>query len=284
MEWHFRNDSLPLGTKTYIMGILNITPDSFSDGGLWQSVPRALAHAVEMEEGGADLLDIGAQSTKPGHTPLCAEEEWQRLKPVLTALQGKIHIPISVDTFFPTVAQRSLELGVSIINDVSGTFQEEMAALVARYHAGWVVMHTANGTSDDCIPCDNIIDSVNEFFQSCLESCQPYGIDQNQLCFDMGIGFGKTYEQNLTLLRHHAQLLHPNNALLTGLSRKRVIGKGSKTEEPTQRIWGNIAAHTCAIMGGTDILRVHDVVAEKAGATMADTLLRTSARKEKNYG
>lgn len=274
MEWKFCGQSLPLGAKTYIMGILNITPDSFSDGGLWQSVPSAVAHAIDMESAGADLLDIGAQSTKPGHTPLCAQEEWQRLEPVLLALQGKITIPISVDTFFPTVAQRSLELGASIINDVSGTCSEEMAKVVATNHAGWVVMHTGGGTADDCVPCADIIESVNAFFQFCLKKCSASGIETNQLCFDMGIGFGKTYEQNITLLRHHAQLLHAENALLTGISRKRVIGQGSKTQNPAQRLWGNIAAHTCAIMGGTDILRVHDVAQERAAANMADTLFR----------
>lgn len=277
MEWTFSDYALPLGQKTYIMGILNLTPDSFSDGGLWNSPDKAVAHALKMAEDGADILDIGAQSTRPGHTPVTAEEEWARLEPVLQELKGCVKLPISIDTYYPEVARRALEAGAVIINDVSGVWNPSMAELVSAYHGGWVVMHTGGGTADrEADPAMDIVADVNRFFETCLQRCEAFGLKQSQLCLDMGIGFGKTYEQNLTLIREHRKLKHPANALLTGLSRKRVIGRATETDNPAERLPGNIAAHTCAIMGGTDILRVHDVKSEKAAARMADIIFRAN--------
>lgn len=275
MEWFCGQYRLPLGKQTYIMGILNITPDSFSDGGRWSTVEKAAAHALKMAADGAHLIDIGAQSTRPGHTPVTPEAEWERLEPVLKALDGKLELPISVDTYYPQVAKLALEAGASVINDVSGTVQPEMARLAAATGCGWVLMHTGGGTADiTACPDGDIVAEVNTFFGTCLAQCAAFAIHPSQLCLDMGIGFGKTYDQNLTLIREHARLHHPHNALLTGLSRKRVIGTATGEERPSARLPGNIAAHTCAIQGGTDILRVHDVAEEAAAARMADTLFR----------
>lgn len=279
-KWEFAGHALPLGAKTYLMGILNLTPDSFSDGGQWDTTEKAVAHALQMEADGADIIDIGAQSTRPGHAQISAEEEWLRLKPVLCALQTRIQTPVSVDTYYPAVAQRALAEGAVIINDVSGWFNPEMAKLIAAADAGWVVMHTGGGTADVIAsPHMDIVAGVNAFFADCLSKCEAYGIRQSQLCLDMGIGFGKTYEQNLALLRQHALLCHPHNALLTGLSRKRVVGQATGIKLPAERLPGNLAAHTCAIAGGTDILRVHDVKEERAAAKMADVLFRTTDKQ-----
>lgn len=275
MDWKCGDFIFPLGMQTYIMGILNVTPDSFSDGGKWSSAELAAAHAMELEEDGADIIDIGAQSTRPGHVPVTADEEWARLEPVLKTLAHTLKCPISVDTYYPEVAQKALDLGAAVVNDVSGVMNPLMAAHVAQYRAGWVVMHTGGGTADiTADPNMDIITSVNQFFSSCLAQCGMYALDSRQICLDMGIGFGKTPAQNLILIQRHRQLLHPDNALLTGLSRKRIVGQLTGIDAPDQRLPGNIAAHTCAIMGGTDILRVHDVKAEKAAARMADALLR----------
>ncbi len=279
MEWNCGQYALPLGKKTYIMGILNITPDSFSDGGRYLQPEYAVEHALQMAADGADIIDIGAQSTRPGHVPVTPEEEWARLSPVLERLCNALHLPVSVDTYYPQVAQLALDAGAATINDVSGVFHPEMARVIAPYHAGWVVMHTGGGTADVTADPDmDIIRAVNAFFADCLDRCSAYGIRRSQICLDMGIGFGKTPAQNLQLIRCHSQLHHPGNALLTGLSRKRIIGQITGIPEPEQRLPGNIAAHTCAIQGGTDILRVHDVRQEASAARAADALYRPPAR------
>lgn len=276
MEWKCSGFSLPLGKKTYLMGILNVTPDSFSDGGKWDTTDKAVEHALEMAADGADLIDIGAQSTRPGHIAVSPEDEWQRLEPILCALRDQLNLPLSVDTYYPSVARLALDAGAAVINDVSGVMQPDMAKAIATYHAGWVVMHTGGGTADlTPNPDQDIVADVNRFFMDCISQCGGYGIRQDQICLDMGIGFGKTYAQNLTLIREHSKLHHPENALLTGLSRKRVIGQATGIEHAAQRLPGNLAAHTCAIMGGTDILRVHDVRAERLAANMADAIVRT---------
>ena len=158
---------LPLGKRTYTMGILNVTPDSFSDGGKWFNPDAAAAHALEMQAHGADLLDLGAQSTRPGHVEIPPEQELARLAPVLERLKGNLHIPISIDTYYPQVAQKALELGAQIINDVSGRFSEQMAQVIRSHGAGWIVMHTGGGTADtqEAYP-EGVTANVRAFFQT----------------------------------------------------------------------------------------------------------------------
>ena len=227
------------------MGIVNVTPDSFSDGGDHFSPDDAVECAFKLIEDGADIIDIGAQSTRPGHIPVSDKEEWERLEPVLKALNGKISVPVSIDTYYPYVAEKSLSLGADIINDVSG-----------------VINHNGAGSAED----------IKNFFEASLAECKRLNIDKSQICLDMGIGFGKNYKENLELLTKMDYYRIEAFPLLLGTSRKRVIGEGSRQSEPKQRIYGNIAADTVAIMQGVDIIRLHDVLHEKQGIYMAQAL------------
>lgn len=270
----------PLGMHTYTMGILNVTPDSFSDGGKWINPELAAARALEMQAQGAELLDIGAQSTRPGCRVISPEEELARLTPVLERLRGGLRIPVSVDTYVPQVARRALALGAQIINDVSGVFSEEMAQVIRDSGAGWIVMHTGGGTADtqEDYPA-GVTAHVRSFFEAMAQRASACGISEQALCFDPGIGFGKTYEENLTLLREMTLLRVSGRALLVGASRKRVVGQATGVEQAQNRIVGTVAAHVAAIAGGCDMLRVHDVIECVESANMADAIYRRSMKK-----
>lgn len=244
------------------MGIVNVTPDSFSDGGDHFSVENAVECALQMVKDGADIIDIGAQSTRPGHIPVSQEEEWSRLEGVLSALQGKITVPVSVDTYYPYVAEKALEMGADIINDVSGIISPQMAEIVKKSRCGWVIMHNGPASPRD----------IKDFFEKSVAECEGFGIDKKQICLDMGIGFGKDYEENMVLLSNVCEYKIDGYPLLLGTSRKRVIGQGSNQENPKERTYGNIAADTAAIFGGADIIRIHDVKNEKQGIQMAENL------------
>lgn len=264
MLWKCRNTEIEYGKNVLIMGIVNVTPDSFSDGGDHFSVEAAVNVALQMEKDGADIIDIGAQSTRPGYVSVSAEEEWCRLKGVLAELNGKLSVPVSVDTYYPSVAENALKSGVSIINDVSGVVSPEMAQVVKDSGAGWIMMH--NGCGD--------VDEVKAFFKTAVDEAEKLGVNKNQLCFDMGIGFGKTKQQDASLIANVKKYKPDGIPLLLGTSRKRVIGEGSGQENPKKRIYGNIAADTAAILGGADIIRLHDVYHEKQGIRMAELLKR----------
>ena len=237
------------------MGILNVTPDSFSDGGMYDSVDATVARALQIQEEGAGILDIGAQSTRPGHTPVSTQEELRRLLPVLQALRGKLSIPISIDTYSPKVAKAALDLGAAIINDVSGTAAREMAEVVLEYGAGWILMH--NGGGADAAPhyVPDVVTAVRAALEKLVGQAMAYGLQKSQLCVDPGIGFGKSQEDNLKLLANTPRLKLPGVAYLVGASRKRVISYAGGDGSPS----GTIAAHTIAQLGGADILRTHDV-------------------------
>jgi dihydropteroate synthase len=271
-----RNFSFPLGVRTYVMGILNVTPDSFSDGGMWFDAASAIRHALEMQESGADILDIGAQSTRPGHAPVPAEEELRRLKPVLESLRGKIAIPLSIDTYYPEVAKVALEMGAAIINDVSGTVSHAMGEVIRGHGAGWVVMHTGGGDSSRVgdYQGKDIVPAVKTFFEETVEKTREFGLPDKAICLDPGIGFSKTHEHNLTLLRDMQKVRLPGYALLTGASRKRVVGQACGEPDAAKRLYGTIAAHTAAIAGGSDFIRVHDVKEAIQAAKMADAIYR----------
>ena len=185
--------ALPLH-RTYVMGILNVTPDSFSDGGRYCVPQAAVAHALEMARDGADIIDIGGQSTRPGYTAIPPEEEWARIAQVVPAVVEATGLPVSVDTFYPWVAQKALEAGASILNDVTG-FGEEMLQVAASSQCGCVVMDPGTTGGDICA-------RVREFFLDRLQAARKLGIAPERLCFDPGVGFGKTLEENLALLAH----------------------------------------------------------------------------------
>ena len=262
MIWNCRDKQIEYGDKVLVMGIVNVTPDSFSDGGDHFSPDDAVDCALRLEAEGADIIDIGGQSTRPGHSPVSDAEEWARLAPVLKALEGKLSVPVSVDTYYPLVAEKALEAGADIINDVSGVISHKMAEIVRFYRAGWILMHNGAGSPDD----------IRAFFENSISECEKAGIDKSQLCLDMGIGFGKNYEENMYLIANVGSYKTDGFPLLLGTSRKRVIGQGSGQDNPKERIYGNIAADTAAILGGADIIRVHDVKNEKQGILMAQNM------------
>lgn len=292
--WKAGKYELEMGKKTYIMGILNVTPDSFSDGGVWMDKEKAVGHALEMQAQGADVIDIGGQSTRPGHVPITEEEELARVLPIVELLAQTLVIPVSVDTYYPAVAQKVMRAGASIINDVSGIIAPDMAQVVAETGSGWIVMHTgAEFTTDSSAvaeqlkelmhsremePCreypDGIAGDVRDFFEKSYLCATSLGVLPEQLCFDTGIGFGKSYIQNLDLLRDTRIARLASRPLLVGASRKRFIGEAAKEADPLKRLAGTIAANTAAVAGGADVLRVHDVEENVQAAQVADAIYR----------
>lgn len=269
-----RKHEFPLGKKTYVMGILNYTPDSFSDGGLYNTPESALDHALEMQENGADIIDIGANSTRPDAVILSAEEEKARLVPALDVICGKLSAAVSVDTFYPACAKAALEAGADIINDVSGVFNPEIAELCKQYSAGYIVMHNPCGSAQIAEYSNGVVNEVRRFFIDTLTLAAQCGLPKSQICLDMGLGFGKSYEDNLELLKDTQWLKFKGVALLAAGSRKRFIGTASGIHESAKRDAGTVAAHTTAIAGGADIIRVHNVFAAVQGAKVADAIYR----------
>lgn len=266
--------SMPLGRKTYIMGILNYTPDSFSDGGKYNTPEKALGHALEMRRLGADIIDIGANSTRPGADILSEKEELERILPAFEILKGKLDIPLSVDTFYPAVAEAAISCGVSIINDVSGKFNPEMAEIAKKSGAGYVVMHAPQDADNASQYENGVVSDVRNFFIECMQKAADAGLPRKQLCFDPGIGFGKTREDDIELIANAQWLKFSDAALLIGASRKRFIGMLSGEETGEKRDSGTVAAHAAAISGGADIIRAHDVYSAVQGARVADAIFR----------
>lgn len=269
-------------TGPLVMGIVNVTPDSFSDGGRHASPEQAVAHALKLVEQGADILDIGAESTRPGAQPVSEEVELARLLPVVAELARRVTVPISVDTTKATVASLALEAGASIVNDVSGLRHDpEMGTVIAHYDAGVVLMH-GHGTpaSMQDPPCyDDVVGEVKGFLEERLETAERAGIARMHIVLDPGIGFGKLRTHNLQLLNHLTALMSLNRPLLVGVSRKSFIGDivGRTVND---REWGTAAAVALAVDRGATILRVHDVntmadVAKVAAAIRSCTLVRT---------
>lgn len=251
--------------RTYVMGILNVTPDSFSDGGKYLDTEKAVQHGQYMVEWGADIIDIGAQSTRPGYTEISPEEEWDRLEPVLEQLLSTTQSVISVDTYFPYVAKKAIEMGAHIINDVSG-FGSDMLEAVKSTDCGIVVMHPKGSENSD------ILNDIRDFFEMKLQNMMEAGIDKERICFDPGVGFGKTYEENLRIIGNTDKLKVDGCPYLLAASRKRVIGTASGEPDAGDRMAGTIAAHTIGIMGGADIIRVHDIKEAVQAARTADSV------------
>lgn len=262
-----RDRKLSLGTRSYVMGIVNVTPDSFSDGGCYFDADMAVAHARALEAEGVDILDFGGQSTRPGHIEVPPEEEWHRLEPVLRAVCGKTVLPVSVDTYFPYVAQRALEAGADIVNDVSGVVSPEMADLIRTSGAAWVIMHAAELPSTD-----DAIETVSSWLRSAASRAQELGVSKDQICLDPGIGFGKDNRQNFLLIRETARVKVQGYAYLLGASRKRCIGAASGAQRAADRDFGTAAAHTIGILGGADIVRAHCGAGSVQAARVADAI------------
>ncbi len=259
----YAGGSLPPRKKPYLMGILNVTPDSFYDGGRYSDTTAAAEHALRLISEGAEILDIGAVSTRPGGVRADEETELNRLKNVLPLIRGKTGIPISIDTYRPAVARYCLENGANIINDVSGAFSAEMAAVVKEYGAGWVVMHAGMpGVKTETVlryP-DGVVNDVRAFFIRMAKAASDARIPPENLCYDPGFGFAKTEAQNLELLGR-LPLLVNGAPLLVGLSRKRFVRTIAKSEADADILAATVALDRTAADAGALILRVHDVKA-----------------------
>ena len=254
IAWEWPKQRLTLGEKTLIMGILNVTPDSFSDGGKFRELSQAVEHAWEMVEAGADIIDVGGESTRPGCLPVTAEEELQRVRPVLERLLAEIPVPISIDTYKATVAEEALALGVQIINDVGGGLKDpRMPEVVARFQAPVIVMHNpARGEYQDLLP--DLVDSLAKQVKVYEEA----GLPAEKIVIDPGVGFGKNYQENLAVMKNLASFRALGQPVLLGVSRKSFIGK-TLDLPVTERLEGSLAAAAWGVIKEMDILRVHDV-------------------------
>ena len=273
VTWKIGQNQELILDRTYIMGILTVTPDSFSDGGNYADTQTAIARAYEMAAQGADIIDIGGQSTRPGHIPISPEEEWNRRGPVLRKQCTDKKLIISVDNYYPEVALKAMESGAQIINDVTGFREPLMREYAARYKVGCVIMHDIQLDEND-----NVCKKIKPFFLSRTAECIADGIQKEKLCLDPGVGFGKSYRQNLQIAADFGSLCPEGYPMLAAASRKRVIGMSCGNPPADQRVSGTVAFHTICILGGANIIRVHDIPEAVQGARIADAVMcsRTS--------
>ncbi len=266
MIFRTRRSTLDLTDRTAIMAVINLTPDSFHADSRF-TTDGAVKYAVDAEKSGADIIDIGAQSTAPNSNPITAEEETERLLKPLRAIRNAVSIPISVDTYFPEVARAALENGADVINDVSGTASADMASIAAEYGAGWIVMHTGGLTSNQTRESDaDIIDEINAFFAASLKTAHNCSLPFENVCLDPGIGFGKSRDDDLRIITAFKQIKSADCATLAALSRKRV------TRLCGDALTGTVIANAMCIAGGANIIRVHDIEQALATAQMAKIL------------
>ena len=275
-----RRGELLLGRKTLVMGVLNVTPDSFSDGGKFFDAKRAVEHALAMQRGGADIIDIGAESTRPGSKSISAAEELSRLLPVLERLRGKLKIPISVDTQKSAVAELTIGAGAAMINDVSGLISDpRLAEVVARHRVPIILMHMRGTprTMQTRPFARNVMKDVMGGLKKSVAVARKARIEKSQIVLDPGIGFGKSFEQNYELLAKLPELAKLGYPLLVGTSRKGFLGKtmarNGKPAPAGQRIWGTAATVTASILGGAHIVRVHDVAEMVQVARVVDAVV-----------
>jgi dihydropteroate synthase len=280
-QWKLARRSLPYGERTLVMGVLNITPDSFSDGGKFYSAESAVEHARQMIAEGADILDIGGESTRPGSAFVSETEELQRVIPVIKRLTTEGSIPISIDTTKSAVARAALEAGAEIINDISALrFDPAIADEVLRGNAGLVLMHSRGTpkTMQQLPPVEDITAEVISGLRESIAIAQQRGVARESIAIDPGIGFGKTAEQNVELLAQLNQVAGAFAAfpLLIGTSRKSFIGKLLDGAPTGERIYGTVASIAASVLKGAHIVRVHDVKAAVEAIKVADAVKRTS--------
>jgi len=272
--------TLVLGKRTLIMGVLNVTPDSFSDGNKFYAEEEAIAHALKMESAGADLIDIGAESTRPGSEGIPAEEELRRLLPVFGGLRRLLKIPISIDTQKAEVAEAALDAGAEIINDISGLRNDpRIAEVAARRRVPLILMHMRGEprTMQKGPLARDVMKDVVQGLRRSVEIARKAGVAKSQIILDPGIGFGKSYAQNYEVLRKLPQLAKLGYPLLVGTSRKAFLGatlaRDGKPAPAEERIWGTAATVTASILNGAHIVRVHDVAEMVQVARVADCLM-----------
>ena len=272
-----RGKVLDLSRRTHIMGILNVTPDSFSDGGQYAAAERALAHAREMAAAGADIIDIGGESTRPGAAPVAEEEELRRIIPLIERLSAELAVPISVDTYKSSVAKKAIAAGAGIVNDISGLrFSPDMADVVAGSGAAVVIMHI-KGTPRDMQQnpvYDDVVGEVMDYLEEGIRIAARAGVDREKIFIDPGIGFGKTLEHNLALLDRLDQFQALGRPIVLGTSRKKFIGTVLDLPAPEQRVDGTAATMAIGIERGARVVRVHDVARMAQVAKMTDAIFK----------
>jgi dihydropteroate synthase len=276
LRWQLKDRTIEFGPRPLVMGVVNVTPDSFSDGGHFLDSAAAIAHGLKLVEEGADILDIGGESTRPGSETVPVEEELKRVLPVVTELARRIAVPISVDTMKPAVAQLCLEAGAAIINDVAGFRDPEMVRIAAQHRAGVITMHM-QGTPQ--IMQHNphytdVVREVGEFFEERLRLFTQSGIAPETVCLDPGIGFGKTLENNLDLLANWSAFARFGRPMCLGVSRKGFIGKLCG-RETAGRLAGSLAVACFATARGeAQVLRVHDVAETRDAVLLLEAINR----------
>jgi dihydropteroate synthase len=276
-QWKIGRRTLLLGERTLIMGVLNVTPDSFTDGGKFSDPDRAFAHAVLMEEEGVDIIDVGAESTRPGSQRISEAEELRRLIPVLKRLQNKLSVPISVDTYKSAVAEKAMEYGVEIVNDPSSlTFDPNLARTAANHDAGLILNHM-RGTPESWAklpPLKDVTGSIFEDLQATVHRAVRSGMDRSRIAIDPGLGFGKRKEQNSEILARLPELVKMDLPILVGPSRKSFLSQTTSAQiTDLETEYATAAAVTAAILGGTHMVRVHNVKDMRIVVQIADSIL-----------
>lgn len=269
-----RHGDLPMARRTALMGVLNVTPDSFSDGGRYFDTGRAVARGIEMASAGVDVIDVGGESTRPGAQPISLQEEMERVLPVVRGLRRSVSIPLSVDTYKAEVAQAALDEGADIINDISALrFDPEMVSVIAREKVPVVLMHMQGTprTMQERPYYRDVLVEVKDFLSQRIEFAVRAGVDMGRIIIDPGIGFGKELEHNLVVLRGLAELAILARPLLVGPSRKTFIGKilGAGPEE---RVEGSLAVAVAAVLAGANMIRMHDVAEARRAIRIADAI------------
>lgn len=272
------NREFDFSRHTYIMGILNVTPDSFSDGGKWNDMDRALRHVEEMIREGADVIDVGGESTRPGHQKISDEEETQRVAPVIEALKKRFDVPVSVDTYKSSVAAAAIEAGVDLLNDIWGfRYDSKMAALAAASQVACCLMHN----KDEAVYRDFMKDMMEETLE-CARIALQAGVAKDRILLDPGIGFGKTYEMNLEALRRLDEFCSLGYPVLLGTSRKSVIGL-TLDLPADQRLEGTLVTTVLAVQTGCAFVRVHDIRENRRAIQMMEAIQGKQIR-ERTYG
>ncbi|MDP3792009.1 MAG: dihydropteroate synthase [Candidatus Omnitrophota bacterium] len=266
-----------IGSKTLIMGVLNVTPDSFFDKGRFFDRKKAVSHAIDMAACGADIIDVGGESTRPGAKEVSADEELDRVIPVIKALSGRIKKPISIDTRKANVADQALKAGASIVNDISALrYDLSMADVVAAHSAALVLMHMKGTpqTMQRSPRYENVIKEISAHLKESIKIAVACGVKKDNIVVDPGIGFGKTLFHNLEILRHLGEFKSLGCPICIGTSRKSFIGKILGSDDPGDRLFGTIASCAVAITNGADILRVHDVKEVSQAVRVVDSIVK----------
>ena len=275
MLWRTRTQTFDLSHRALVMGVLNVTTDSFSDGGCFFDEERAVSHALALVEAGADIIDVGGESTRPGAEPVEEEEEMRRVLPVIERLRSVSEVMISIDTMKPVVARAAIECGAEIVNDVTGLRDAAMREVVRAGGAGAIAMHMQGVPRDmqRAPQYADVVAEIREFFRQTFEACLASGMDETRLAFDPGIGFGKTVPHNLAILRNLDSIRVGGRPLVLGVSRKSFLGKVLGSDAMEDRAWPTVALTSYGRTRGANVIRVHDVHPNAQALRMTEAIL-----------